>query len=196
MPLSHHRRCLPSSFFDATLAKPMGKGQIRGVPLVNFEDGCAFPQGSGFSSSSSGLSFSLDEELREAEVLESPSGLEEMLPLLGDDLDEELIDEADGRGPLLLDPAALEDDEAVPLLAVEEEGARLLLLPLEEVEEGRVLLEDPALREDETAGSLELDDFDLELELLDEADDLELEERLLDVFLSSSGGGLACIATK
>lgn len=193
MPLSHHNRCIPSSFFDATLARPIGKGQIRGVSLVSFEDGCAFPHGPGFSSSSSGFSFSLEEELREDELPEAPADRDELLLLLlllEVGLEEELPEEDADLDPPPLGSPALEAADAVRLLDEEDEGVRLLVLLLEEVAGGRLLLEEPELREEEEVGSLELDEDDLGLELLDEDDDFELEERLPDDFLSSSGGGL------
>lgn len=168
----------------------MGNGHIRGVSLVNFDEGCAFPHGSKLSSSSSGLSLSLEDELREEEETEAEAERDEPLLLL-EDFADELLEEADGLDSPLLERSALEDDEGVRLLDEEVKRARLLPPLLDEEDEDRVLLDDVVLREEEDVGSLELDGLDLELELLDDGEDLELEERLLDDFFSSSGGGLA-----
>lgn len=103
-------------------------------------------------------------------------------------LDEDRLEELPLRELLEARRALLDDDE-------EDEGRELL----EELEEGRLLLDEELdggrrLLE-ELLGSRDDDDLLRELELLDEDEDFELELRLLEDPRSTSGGGLALIAT-
>lgn len=138
------------------------------------------PHGSGFSSFSSfaGSLSRLDEDRLEELPLALP--LDASLAAL-------LEDDEEGREVLDDDGSRLEELEDGRLLLDEEE---------EELDGGRRPLEELLGRDEEDEeGSLDDEDRLRELELLDEDKDLELELRLLEERVSSSGGGLALIAT-